>query len=49
MTEDANAEKMDERQVVIFAIGNEEFGVNINEVREINFHAFKENESSVNK
>ena len=26
---------MEERQIVIFAIGNEEFGVNINEVREI--------------
>ena len=30
------AKKVDERQLVVFKVGNEEFGVDINEVREIN-------------
>ena len=33
---DSAAKKLDEKQLVVFKVGNEEFGVDINEVREIN-------------
>ncbi len=35
MAEDGSSEKFSERQLVVFKIGTEEFGVDINEVREI--------------
>jgi purine-binding chemotaxis protein CheW len=35
MVEDTTDKGFDERQIVIFALGQEEFGVNISEVREI--------------
>jgi len=36
MPEETTKKTLDERQLVVFKVGNEEFGVNINEVREIN-------------
>ena len=35
MSEEDKKESIEERQIVVFNIGKEEFGVNINEVREI--------------
>jgi purine-binding chemotaxis protein CheW len=35
LAEDGSSEKFSERQLVVFKIGTEEFGVDINEVREI--------------
>jgi len=36
MPEETTKKTLDERQLVVFKVGNEEFGVDINEVREIN-------------
>ena len=36
MPEELTKKTLDERQLVVFKVGNEEFGVDINEVREIN-------------